>query len=221
MNTSLIIYYSILFFSVLVGVYKFKRLLLAGRIIFYLLCFILVKEVISYIIALKFGFNIWFYKALSPIDYIILCCIYYTLYKAKVFHYYVLVSLLVILGLFISNLSDITNQSIDLSIKLLKSFFLVSFSLILFGRIVSENYEIRLFKNSSVWFNSGILIFYVINIFFWGLFNLPFVEKGELAKKISRLVFEYGNYIMYSFFCISLYVNNFILYNRTSNSNHD
>jgi hypothetical protein len=206
-----LLYFIILVFGMLAGVLKYKHLPKAGRILFYLIVFIFFKEISARILANKFQFNLSFYQYLSPVDYILTFAVFFTIPFLKKFRRVFFVTGLIVIAFYFLNLSlwQVPGKGIDSNFKLVRSFFLVLYSLILFYNLIAISNGGNIFKNSQFWFASGILIFYVFSIFYWGVFNYYLGNKPMVMTKALRPIFEISNYLLYFFFAISLWLHNF------------
>lgn len=208
MKLEAIIYFLILIIGVIIGVLKYKHLLLPAKILFYLIVFIFLKEAIAFTISF-FGYNLSFYQYLSLIDFVIIAVMLLNTKELKKDRWYILSIICIIFVFYFVNLLvwQPPGKKIDSNFKLLKSFFLVSFSLILYRRLLEFPSD-NILTKSLFWIGSGILIFNVINIFYWGVFNYYIGDKNSVLIQI-RPFFNIANYIMYSFFSIAIFFNRF------------
>lgn len=213
MAISEFIYFSILFIVVVVGLVKFKGLSGPGKALFILVSFVFIKETAAFIIGRKLRYNLSFYKYLSPIDFILTINI---LLRIKVLEQSKKILLAIsatVVVFYIINLIILQppGKGIDSNFKLIRSFFLIIASLLLFYKMAKYVYAISIWQNSEFWLCAAILIFYVINIFYWGVFNYYLGNKQAVIKEVVRPAFEYANYVFYTMLGVSLFYDNFMI----------
>lgn len=73
---------------------------------------------------------------------------------------------------------------------------LVGFSILLFAKIMAEGKIKRLTSEPMVWINSGFLIYYTANFFFYILYNILLENSIEFLKQ-TIFVFNIFNLIFY------------------------
>jgi hypothetical protein len=92
--------------------------------------------------------------------------------------------------------------------------------LLLFFSMTKHIGRNSLFQNSEFWFGCGVLIFYAVSIFYWGVYNYRISINDPYMKNILRPLFEYANYTFYSLLAITLYFNRFTIPVNHSNSHN-
>lgn len=207
------VYFSILLIVVVVGLVKFKNLSRPGKALFVLVSYVFIKEISAFIIGRKLGYNLSFYKYLSLIDFILTINILLRIKVLEQSKRPLLVISATIVIFYVVNLIVLQppGKGIDSNFKLVRSFFLVLISLLFFYRMTGCVYKISIWSNSDFWFCTAILIFYVISIFYWGVFNYYLGNKQAVIKEVVRPVFEYANYVFYSMLGAALFYDNFMI----------
>lgn len=219
------IYYCILLIGVLIGAVKFQRLSFTSRLIFFFIVYIIAKELIADNIAKLYNFNLHFYQLFAPVDFLFLVYIYWNIVEFNKYRGVLLTICMITISFFFLNIAVLQPlySGIDSYFKLLRSFFLVLISLLLFHSAVLNLPPHPLHKKSMFWFNIGVLIFYSLSIFYWGLFNYDYIQKERpVINPAIRKMFEIGNYALYSFLAISIWINNFSTLedNKSSDAKH-
>jgi len=192
------------------GILKFRDLALASRLIFLLISYVFLKEVAAILIARLTSYNLSFYKFLSPVDFLITLSIFVFIPAMRGLRGLLFITGLLVVCFYFINLIYLQPPGfgIDSNFKMVRSAFLVFLSLILFYRLMANPDEETVFRKSAFWFCSALILFYVFNIFYWGVFNYGLARKVNYTSKLV-LFFEVSNYILYSFLTISMFVNNF------------
>ncbi len=212
MQATQVFYFSILLIVTVIGAFKYRTLSVPGRFLFLLVAYTLVKEISAFIIAKTTGYNLSFYKYLSPVDFLLTMAVFWnipTLVNRRLILSTISVIVIVFyfLNLFIW---QPPGKGVDSNFKLLRSFFLVMVTLLLFFGMAKNIYSIDFWKNSEFWFGSAILIFYVVNIFYWGVYNYYLGNKQLIMKQVLRPTFDLSNYIFYGFLGIALWFDSFL-----------
>jgi len=208
MKISAIVYFSILFAGVVIGAWRYKYLLRPAKILFYLIVFILLKESVAFTISF-FGYNLFFYQYLSLIDFVIISVIFLVSPELKGDKWIIISATSIISIFYVINLLFLQppGKIIDSNFKLIKGLFLVLYSMLIYRRLLEFPSE-NIFGKSIFWIASGILVFNVVNIFYWGIFNYYLGNKKSVLLQI-RPFFDFANYIMYISFSVSIYLNKF------------
>ncbi|HYE55553.1 MAG TPA: hypothetical protein VD996_11940 [Chitinophagaceae bacterium] len=206
MSIPAIIYQVILLLGLLTGVAKYKSLESVGKLIFFFLVYINIKEAIALLLAQRTNYNLHFYQIAAPIDFLFLMFIYCNLHESKRLRWTIVSIALVVITFFIINLTSLQplGKTVDTYFKLVRSFFLVLISLMVFQNILQRRDGLRLKDSSTFWFNTGVLIFFSTSIFYWGLYNYSLTLKGFAIPGIIRRLYEFSNYCMYLMFIVAL-----------------
>ncbi len=210
MGISEYIYFSILLIAVVIGLVKFKNLSHPGKALFVLVSYVFIKEITAFIIGRKLEYNLSFYKYLSLIDFILTINILLRIKVLEQSKKTLLAISVIVVIFYVVNLIIFQppGKGIDSNFKLIRSFFLVLISLLFFFRMTAYVYKISIWSNSDFWVCTAILIFYVISIFYWGVFNYYLGNKQVVIKEVVRPVFEYANYIFYAMLGAALFYDN-------------
>lgn len=189
----------------------YKRLLLVEKIIFFFILFIFLKESTAYCLAIYYKYNLKFYKFLSPLDFLFISSAVWHIPIMKKHNVLILLFTLLIILFYGLNFLFFqkTNIKIDSNLKLLKSILLIIYSLLLLFAFVSHPDEKLIFSKSIFWFGTGLLIFNIISIFYWGMYNYFLHVINDKLKLLLRLTFELANYFMYFSLATSIFFNNF------------
>ncbi|MEN8116326.1 MAG: hypothetical protein ABFS16_05075 [Bacteroidota bacterium] len=81
---------------------------------------------------------------------------------------------------------------------------LLVFSIVLFNKIMVEAKIKKLFAEPLVWINTGVLLYYSANLFFYALFNYSVVRNLEFAKFTVNL-FSVFNLLFYLLIAIGFW----------------
>lgn len=214
MSIAQFVYYAVLLIGLLVGIVDFKKLEKPAKYLCWVFAFIFCKEIYGQFLSTKSAFNLWFYRAVSPVDSLCLLLIFYFSKFIKLKTLFVLVLCLVSFFLIDIFYLQVNQKGIDSYFKFFKGSGLIIISLWLLYKVISSDRIVNFMKHSLVWVALGIILFYSISMFYWGVFNFS-IHRNEFTLLTQiRPYFEIGNYFMYSCFILGLKLNNF--YNHKS-----
>jgi len=172
-NTQLSITLVVVAISFLCGLYRYRLLDTAGKVIVFLLFAVFTVEVVAHWFAKRYHNNLGVYNifGLIEISFIIL----YFGYSNNFFGNKRIVYFLLIFGL----LLGVTNFAFFESFTKLNSIYLffegfttIVLALVSFYRMLLFDEELRLHKHPHFWFASVFLFFWSITYLNWGLFPL-------------------------------------------------
>jgi len=218
-----VIYYLILCSGIAIGLYKSRRLLLPARLLWLLLVFITVKELVALYYSHTHGSNLRFYQYLSPADFLWTAGVFFTL-PLMSRHRSLIISLSLLVFLFyLANLLflEIPGKGADANFKLVRSSVLVLFSLLLFRRLIDTVSNRPLYKKSEFWIAVGIIFFYLFNIFYWGCYNFLLKHPNKPFQSLLRQLFIYTNYLLYLSYGIAVYLNHLDVVSNKISHSHD
>jgi len=189
----------IIFFPLLIGFFFFRRFQRGTKYIFFFVAFGSLTEILSRIFR---GLDL--IDNTMPIGHIyipvsfLLAGLFYInglkgFVKEKIIAAVIIVFILfsVINSLLIQSIYSFANYS-----GAIGALILIGFSVLQFAKIMVEGKIKKLTDEPVVWINSGILVYYTSNFFFYILYNI-FLENSVEFLKQTIFVFNIFNLIFY------------------------
>jgi lysylphosphatidylglycerol synthetase-like protein (DUF2156 family) len=219
MTITELLYYGILFSGIVIGSLKFRGLKAPGKLLWLMMIYILVKELLASYLAAKIHNNLSYYQVLSPVDFCFTLLLLGSLPPMKNVHRYLWLIGLIVVAFFFLNVSiwQPPGKGADTNFKMFRSFFLVLLSLVLFARLNYRADDKSIFSKSIFWISTGLIVFYSFNIFYWGAYNYFLHHNPAILNGFLRSFFIAANYILYICFSIALLLNNFSDKNNSIN----
>lgn len=142
--------------------------------------------------------NLFLYRIFTPIEYALLCLMYYssmkksTIKKAIHLSVYSFFAICVLITHFIEGW-----KVIDSYAKTIESLLMTIWILIYFRQILTADKELNLHNDPLFWISLGFLIYFIGNLFILGLLNKLIEQDRELALMIYKLgyLFEFNLFI--------------------------
>lgn len=199
---SLIIKYSwvVIFIPLFTGILHFKKMKKGVRYFFFFVVFGTFTEIITHI-AIYYIDKInnsmpigHFYIAGS----ILLVSLFYYYYLKGFVKKNILSGLIILFELFaIINIIFFQNIFSFPSLSgAVGALLLITFSILLFARIMAEGKIKRLIDEPIIWLNSAVLIYYTSNFFFYILYNINLSNSLEFSK-LTIFIFRFFNTVFY------------------------
>lgn len=201
MKWTTIVYHVIQLVAVCAGVYTYKRLAKPTKMLFWLLVYTFVSELVALYIRKTVGNNVFIYHIFNPIQYSLLTYAFYLelrhrfmLYSIFLFWVFAIVNGIFwepFLTMFCANLS------------MTKSILTTVWALLYFYELLENVNEHKFLDYPLVWLSIGLLIFNA-NLVGLGLFNL--LNQNNPTTLLLSNVRSFTNYVLYSsfigaFFC--------------------
>jgi hypothetical protein len=176
-----LIYFGVILFSTLCGIFRFRRLDKASSILFLILPLTLLEEIIALVFTIKRGNNMPVYHIYAPVYLVIVAAYFNTsidTFKGKKLGIYVgIVSVLlgIINPIFFQPLDTLNSYYL-----MFAGFTIISMSVYSFYRIL-ENDDSDTLKNPHFWFSFVLLFFWSTTFINWTLYRL-------LGQKMIQLM---------------------------------
>lgn len=205
MKWTTILYHIIQLLAVCAGIYTYKRLVKTAKVLFWLLAYTFISELVALYIRLNFGdgTNVFVYHIYNPVQYTLLTYAFYLemrqyrfmLYSIVLFWVFAIVNGIFwepFLTMFCANLS------------MTKSVFTSLWILLYFYELVKNVNEHKFLDYPLVWISVFLLVSNVANILGLGLFNIldPYDSITQNLYKVRSFTndFLYAAFIG-AFFC--------------------
>ena len=189
----------------LVGILFFRKLTNQLKLIFLFVCTGIITESISRIFFI--GKNTMpIGHIYIPVSFIVLSVFYVKILQGFVSKRVLIVLIVSFIIFSILNFTFI--QKITKFPNILGSIsaiLILLFSIMLFMKIMVESKIEKLFKEPIIWVNSGVLLYYSANLFFYALFNYSLKHSVEFAKFTVNL-FSAFNLIFYLLIAIGFFL---------------
>lgn len=176
-------------FSLAIGLYNFKKIDKASKILCILLFAELLNESIAYYMAKKYHNNLAEYNIYSLIEFSMIC--WYFNNAIDVFHEKKIGTYIGIIGVIFGLINILFIQHIHV----LNSYFLfvegvftIGMCLFAFFRLLLKQEELRIFRYPHFWFISIILFYWCITYLSWGLYDVLGIEFSQYISIISLLI---------------------------------
>jgi len=175
--------------SLIIGLYNFKKIDTASKIICVLLIAELLNESIAYYMAKKYHNNLAEYNIYSLIEFSIICW-----YFNNVIDVFIRKKIGTYIGI-IGVAFGIINIIFIQHIHVLNSYFLfvegvftIGMCLFAFFRLLLKQEELRIFRYHHFWFISIILFYWCITYLSWGLYDILGTKFNQYISIISLLI---------------------------------
>lgn len=205
MDLKYIIYFLILLSGILTGAWYYRRLSFPSRILLFAILYIFIKESGAMVLSNLFKYNLSYYRYLGIVDFLVVALVFYLNFQQTWMRRTTAVLSLLLVLYFIRRSLVYDEASMDTEFRMLRGVALVLLSLIGYMQILQSLETQSLIRVPFFWFCTGVLIFYALSIFYWGFYK-TFQETNNAVNyyRIVRTVFDWGNYLMYLMFLISL-----------------
>ena len=197
----------IIFFPLLIGFFFFRRFQQGTKFIFFFVAFGSLTEIASRIFrGLDLNDNT------MPIGHIYipvsfaLAGLFY-LFRLRGFINEKIVAAIIILFIIFSIINSLLIQSIYSFANYsgaIGALILIGFSVLLFAKIMVEGKIKKLIDEPAVWINSGILVYYTANFFFYILYNILLENTIDFLLQ-TIFVFKIFNVIFYILIAIGFW----------------
>ncbi|MFN8345890.1 MAG: hypothetical protein U0X91_12835 [Spirosomataceae bacterium] len=195
-------YHIIQFLGVCAGIYHYKRLIKPTGLLFWLLVYTFISELVALYIRLHYGNNVYIYHLYNPIQYTLITYAFYLeLRKYRFMRYSIFLfwAFALINGIFWEPFMTKFCSNLSMTKSILTSLWALLYLNELFKK-VSEH---KLADYPLVWISVGLLVFNVTNILGLGLFNL--LDSTHRFSAVLQNVRSATNYILYSTFIGAFY----------------
>ncbi len=201
MKWTTIVYHVIQLVAVCAGVYTYKRLAKPTKILFWLLAYTFVSELVALYIRKTVGNNVFIYHIFNPIQYTLLTYAFYL----ELRHWFMLYSIFlfwvfaIVNGIFWEPFLTMFCANLSMT----KSILTTVWALLYFYELLENVNEHKFLDYPLVWVSIGLLIFNA-NLVGLGLFNL--LNQNNPTTLLLSNVRSFTNYVLYSsfigaFFC--------------------
>ncbi|WP_428656675.1 hypothetical protein [Runella sp.] len=203
MKWTAIIYHVIQFLAVCAGTYTYKRLAKPTKILFWLLVYTFISELVALYIKTYYGNNVYVYHIYNPVQYTLITYAFYLEMRQYRFMFYSIFLFWVfalINGIFWEPFLEMFCANLSMTKSILTSFW----TLLYFYELLKNVNEHKFLDYPLVWISIGLLVFNVTNIVGLGLFNV--LSSKDILTEVIRNVRSFTNYLLYSsfigaFFC--------------------
>lgn len=200
-----IIYGLVLFTGVLTGLISYRHASHFMKMLILLLTVTFISEVLTRIIAWRFGMSNPIYHLFAPVQMVFYTLLYYRLFQewkkmqALVVGAGVVCTLLSVGNSFLlQSLSEFPSNS-----TALLSLLVVCFSLMSFFNMLTSPDEGSLTHNAVFWLNLGNIIFYPVTFFVFGLFA-PLIKIFRILPEWQYILIWLMNLVLYSSYTLSI-----------------
>lgn len=194
-------YFAILVIGILVGIYRYSKLMPATRILVYLLAFTLLTEGVAYYLALVKVSNGLVYNLFMIVQPIL---VGYT-YIQESSKLVIQIALGVVTFLTIAFWWQISPAAFNSNGLVIVLVFLIMLPLNYFYQLLRKETEVPIQHFPLFWISVGILLFGVLNIFNFGMINSLNSNNPFVAFLLANIGI-YSNYFFYSLFIIAFSV---------------
>jgi len=180
------IYLISLLFASICGIYRYKILDTASKVLSILICCAFLNECAAFYLARKFHDNLPLYAIYCFLEFGLIC-IYFN-YIIDIFIQRNLGIYIAITGIILGilNLIFIQNlNSLDSYFLFLEGLSIIGMSLFAFFRLLLRQDTLHLFKYQHFWFISILVFFWSITFLNWGLYDYINMRVGHEAWKIN------------------------------------
>jgi hypothetical protein len=208
MKWTTILYHVIQFLAVCAGIYNYKRLVKPTKVLFWLMVYTFISELVALYIQFNIGNNVYIYHLYNPIQYSLVTYAFYLelrqyrfmLYSIFLFWVFALVNGIYwepFLTMFCANLS------------MTKSILTTLWIFLYFYELLKNVNEYKFLHYPLVWVSIGLLIFNA-NLVGLGLFNL-LNQYDPITLALSN-VRSFTNYVLYSSFIGAFFCHQNLVY---------
>lgn len=204
MKLTVIIYHVIQFLAVCAGIYTYKRLAKPTKILFWLLAYTFISELIALYIKTYYGKNVYIYHLYNPVQYTLITYAFYLEmrhYRFMLYSIFLFWAFAVINGIFWEPFLEMFCANLSMTKSIVTSFW----ALLYFYELLKNVNEYKFLDYPLVWTSIGFLVFNVTNIVGLGLFNV--LPPNDTLAAVIKNVRSFTNYFLYSafigaFFCL-------------------
>lgn len=191
----------------IVGIYKYKDIK-DLKWLFYFVCYGVANEFVTLLLISGGARNTMPKSHLyTLVSFVLLFLFYQSVFKKFIKRKWFLAIIVFYMVFCFTNLlffqSIYKYPSLPLSVL---AIIMVSFSIIYFYKIMIEAKIINLSKEPLIWINTGILIYYTGNLFYYILFNLFLNYSHEYLRSIGVYFFTL-NTLFYVLIAVGFYLN--------------
>jgi hypothetical protein len=164
-------------------------------------------EAIAELSAHLYHNNLFVYHFFNPIEYSLFAIMYFFLFDNWIIKKIILLSIIFYFPLSIYNSflwEPFLEKKINSYAILAESNLLVLFSLLFYYNTIKRAAYVSVYRVPAFWVNTGILLFFSTNIFFWGYYNKMIHDDKDLHIFYRILFFE--NVILYILCGVSLFL---------------
>lgn len=193
--SSNLIYNSILLTGIIIGIFRYEKIIFISKVLLFLLLLTLVVELSAFYCALKYHNNAFIYNPFRIIRSFIMCYVFYKETKLKVYWFiFGCVFLFAIVnGIFFEPFFSQPNYHLHMIIALI---YIIWFFIYLTEYFKKINYA-SLLQFPVFWIGTGWLIFSIVSIVSFGFSS--FIHSGKWNNFIITCK-QYSNYLLYASF---------------------
>jgi len=199
-NLAYYTYFVSLAYASFFGIYRFKKLDIASRILSVLVCSALINESIGFYLSIKLGSNMALYAIYCLIEYGMLC-----LYFNKIIDVFIKRNIGIYIGIGgiifgILNLVFIQNlDSLNSYFLFFEGLMVIGMSLFACTRLLLKNDVPYLFRYPHFWFLCILVFFWSITFLNWGLYDYVNLKLKKTAWEIN---FSLQIICIITYFCL-------------------
>lgn len=171
MSPRFIIYLLLISCLILFGIKKFSRLSREFKMLIFLVTYILFSEILSKILAFKFGNNMIVYHVLIPVQ-LVFYALFYIISIRKWKIEIIVVTFIAVCCCFLNSLFFQSIYNLPTNSLILQALIIVPLCLSHMKTLAFEENNSALNRNPLFWFNLGNLIFYTNTFFVFAYYNL-------------------------------------------------
>lgn len=148
--------------------------------------------------------NHWLYNLFLPVQYLLFTILFFLVFKSKKVRAIIISCSILLLSFSISNILFIQGFQIFNTYTLLVSGFLILCWVFLYFRnLLQSKEQIYLLREPMFWISSGLLIFYLGNVFVAGTIDY-FIKNDLDTAKVLLQIIKLLNIIMFTLFIVAL-----------------
>jgi hypothetical protein len=207
------VYFFSLLFALFCGIFHFKQLDVASKVLFWLVCCAFFNETAAYYFAKKYQSNIALYNIYCFVEFGVICY-----YFNNVIDIFIRKNIGLYIGvvgnaLGIINLLFIQKDNINSYFLLFESLAVIGMSFFAFFRMLLKHDSLHLYKYAHFWFISVLVFFWCTTFLTWGLYYYINIEIQQSAWEINAALLTAGAIMYASLGCI------FLLYKKMESIN--
>lgn len=209
MKWTTILYHIIQFLAVCAGIYTYKRLGKTAKVLFWLLAYTFISELVALYFRLNFGNNVFVYHLYNPVQYTLLTYAFslelpkYQFIRYSIFLFWVFA---IVNGIFWEPFLTLFCANVSMTKSILTSLWI----LIFFYELLKNVSEHKFLDYPLVWISMFLLVSNVTNVLGLGLFNvldpLNYITLSLYKVRSITNDFLYAAFIG-AFFCPQKNIN--------------
>lgn len=208
------IFFFILYITLIGFIIQRKRLNYALKVTFaYLVVFAIVNTLAMYLrVALGITNNLFLFHLFTPIEYILVCLIYYRSFEESFYKKGILWSMcgFAIVCLLLSFFVEDWQMNNSYA-KIIESLLITVCILLYFRQLLSADKVVNFNNDPLVWVSLGLLTYFIGNLFIEGLFNLLVSRNRTMANDLYTYtyLFEFNLFLQINIalFCHRIFRN--------------